>query len=416
MELASSRESEPASVFHVPDFRHLLVTTGCSSLAGRGLVMVVGYQVFEVTKNPLSLGILGLVEAIPSLSLALYGGHVADRYDRRWILRTTTAVLAICCTLLMLTSASSPALVALYGIMFVVGIARGFADPAAGALEAQVVPPSLIVKSATWYASTWLTCSVLGPVIAGQTLSYFGAAATYTMFAALYAAGWIAALRMSPRPSEPFAARESVYESIRAGVAYVAGDQVLVGSMALDLFAVLFGGAIALLPIFATEILHVGERGLGYLSAAPYAGALFTMLIATRHPPVRHAGRNLLASVALFGVCMIVFALSRNYYLSLVALFLSGVFDGVSVVIRKSIIRLLSPNHLRGRIAAVSMLFIGSSNELGALESGLAAAWLGTVPSVLAGATVTLLVVACTTAIAPRLRRLRLDRVATIVE
>jgi MFS family permease len=197
-------------------------------------------------------------------------------------------------------------------------------------------------------------------------------------------------------------------------VAYVAGDQVLVGSMALDLFAVLFGGAIALLPIFATEILHVGERGLGYLSAAPYAGALFTMLIATRHPPVRHAGRNLLASVALFGVCMIVFALSRNYYVSLVALFLSGVFDGVSVVIRKSIIRLLSPNHLRGRIAAVSMLFIGSSNELGALESGLMAAWLGTVPSVLAGATVTLLVVACTTAIAPRLRHLRLDRVPTI--
>jgi MFS family permease len=198
------------------------------------------------------------------------------------------------------------------------------------------------------------------------------------------------------------------------GVRYVARDQVLLGSMALDLFAVLFGGAIALLPVFAADILHVGTVELGMLNAAPYVGALSTMLIATRHPPGRHAGRNLLLAVAGFGVSMLVFAASRNFYLSLAALFFSGVFDGVSVVTRKSIVRLLSPNHLRGRIAAVSMVFIGSSNELGALESGLAASWLGTVPSVLAGGTLTLIVVAITALLAPRLRHLRLDKAKTI--
>jgi MFS family permease len=399
----------PSSVFRLPDFRHLLVSTACSTLASRGLALVVGYQVYALTKNPLSLGILGLVEAIPALSLALYGGHVADRHDRRWILRVTTAILAVCCALLAANSSHSLTLAALYGIMFVVGIARGFADPAATALEAQVVPVQLIVKSATWYASTWLTCSVIGPVLGGYAFGRLGPAVTYSMFAALYAAAWTATLRLGPRPPEPAREEESVWQSIAAGVSYVTSDQILLGSMALDLFAVLFGGAIAILPVFAADILHVDTVKLGFLNAAPNAGALLTMLFATRHPPVRHAGRNLLLAVAGFGVSMLIFAVSRNFYLSLVALFFSGVFDGVSVVIRKSIVRLLSPNHLRGRIAAVSMLFIGSSNELGALESGLAASWLGTVPSVLAGGTLTLLIAAFTAILAPKLRRLRLD-------
>jgi hypothetical protein len=214
---------------------------------------------------------------------------------------------------------------------------------------------------------------------------------------------------MAPRPAPAAPADESVWESVATGVRYVVGDQVLLGSMALDLFAVLFGGAIALLPVFARDILGVGKIGLGVLNAAPTTGALLSMLWCSRRPPVRHAGRNLFCAVAGFGVSMIVFALSRSFALSVAALIFSGIFDGVSVVIRRGILRLLSPNHLRGRIASVSMIFIGSSNELGAFESGITAALLGTARSVWMGGIVTLVVVAVSAALAPELRRLSLD-------
>jgi MFS family permease len=404
-------ESTPPSVFGLPEFRYLLTAVAAATLAGQALLLVVRFQVYEISKSPLSLGMLGLVEAIPALSLVLFGGHVADRYDRRRILQATTAMLALCAIVLAIISVRGMSLPALYATVFVVGIARSFSAPAHSALEAQVVPVQLIVKSATWFASTWLIASVVGPIVGGDAYDRFGAVGTYLLIAGLYAMACFGALQISPKPSETPHEDESIWQSIRAGVSYVVGDQILLGSMALDLFAVLFGGAIAILPIFAADILHVDTAHLGMLTAAPNAGALLTMLIATRHPPVRHAGRNLLLAVAGFGVSMLVFAVSKNFYLSLVALFLSGVFDGISVVIRKSIVRLLSPNYLRGRIAAVSLIFIGSSNELGALESGLAAAWLGTVPSVLAGGTITLLIAGFTTLLAPRLRTLRLDRV-----
>src|SRR5436190_5306070 len=293
--------------------------------------------------------------------------------------------------------------------MFVVGIGRSFAGPALSALEAQVVPMQLIVKSATWFATTWLVAAVVGPLVGGFAIAFFGPLPTYLIIAALYAIAWLAALQISPQSRVQPRHQESVWQSITSGVAYVFSNQPLLGSMSLDLFAVLFGGVVALLPVFAKEVLFVDAFRLGFLRAAPHTGALLTMLIATRHPPVRHAGRNLLLAVAAFGVSVLIFAVSTNFYLSLLMLFLSGIFDGISVVIRRSIVRLLSPNHLRGRIAAVSLIFIGSSNELGALESGLAAAWLGTVPSVVAGGTVTLLVALFTAVLAPRLRALRLD-------
>jgi MFS family permease len=404
-----NRELAPVSVFQIADFRYLLASVTCSTLAGQALLLVVRYQVYAISQSPLSLGLLGLVEAIPALSLVLFGGHIADRYDRRRILQTTAVMLATCAAVLAISSVRGMSILALYATVFIVGIARSFAAPAYSALEAQVVPFQLIVKSATWFASMWMIASVIGPVLGGHAHELFGPAGSYWLIAALYGLAWFAALQLAPKPVEPSKEEESIWQSIRAGVAYVASDQVLLGSMALDLFAVLFGGAIAILPIFAADILHVDTSRLGMLTAAPNAGALVTMLIATRHPPVRRAGRNLLLAVAGFGVSMLLFAVSTNFYLSLAALFVSGIFDGISVVIRKSIVRLLSPNHLRGRIAAVSLIFIGSSNELGALESGLAAAWLGTVPSVLAGGTVTLVVAAVTAFFAPRLRRLSLD-------
>ncbi len=416
MQPGSSAEPPPQSVFGLPDFRCMMVSIACSTLAGQALALVAGYQVFDITGKPVAIGILGLVEAIPAISLSLYGGHIADRHDRRRILITTLSLLTICAALLVVWSYAGVSLIGLYAAMFVVGIGRSFAGPALSALEAQVVPVQLIVKSATWFASTWLTAAVVGPLVGGFAIAYFGPLTTYLIIASLYAVAWFAAMQISPQPHVEPRDHESVWQSITSGIAYVFSNQPLLGSMSLDLFAVLFGGVVALLPVYAKEILFVDAFRLGVLRAAPHTGALLTMLIATRHPPVRHAGRNLLLAVAAFGASILIFAVSTNFYLSLVMLFLSGMFDGISVVIRRAIVRLLSPNYLRGRIAAVSLIFIGYSNELGALESGLAAAWLGTIPSVLAGGTVTLIVVGITTVLAPKLRHLRLDRVPTANE
>ena len=402
--------SAPESVFALPDFRCMMISIACSTLAGQALALVAGYQVFDITGKPVAIGILGLVEAIPAIFLSLYGGHIADRHDRRKILIITLSMLTTCAGLLVVWSYAGVSLIGLYAAMFVVGIGRSFAGPALTALEAQVVPVQLIVKSATWFASTWLTAAVVGPLIGGFAIAYFGPLATYLIIAVLYAVAWFAATQISPQPHVEPRIHESVWQSITTGVSYVFSNQPLLGSMSLDLFAVLFGGVVALLPVFAKEILFVDAFRLGFLRAAPHTGALLTMLIATRHPPVRHAGRNLLLAVAGFGISVLIFAISTNFYLSLLMLFLSGVFDGISVVIRRAIVRLLSPNYLRGRIAAVSLIFIGSSNELGALESGLAAAWLGTVPSVLAGGTVTLIVVGIAALVAPKLRHLSLER------
>jgi MFS family permease len=398
--------------FRWPDFRRLFVAAACSTLASRALAVVLGYEVYALTKNPLALGILGLVEAIPALSLGLYGGHIADRVDRRRILRRTLGALIVCAMILAAletTDLGKAQLVMLYGVVFLAGIARGFAEPAAAALEAQVVPWELLINSSTLMAGCWMSAAVIGPLVGGVAFARFGAAWTFVGVGAFYAIAWISVSRISPRPPATAATNESVWESVATGVRYVIGNQVMLGSMALDLFAVLFGGAIALLPVFASDILKVGPIGLGILNAAPTTGALLAMLWCSRHPPVRHAGRNLFWAVAGFGVSMIVFAFSRSFTLSVLALAFSGMFDGISVVIRRGIMRLLSPDHLRGRIASVSMIFIGSSNELGAFESGVAAALLGTARSVWLGGIVTLLVVVVAAAFTPELRRLSLD-------
>jgi MFS family permease len=395
-----------------PEFRRLLAVQAASTLASRGFAVIVGYQIFDLTGSTLALGLVGLVEVIPAVSLALYGGHIADRLDRRAILLTALAPLVLCMGALALISVQPVGLtmlLALYSVVFVAGVARGFADPAEGAIEATIVPREQLVHASAWLATSWMSCAVIGPVAVGFAYKFLGPMWTYVALGSLYAIAWLAATRLHSYPPPPTPEGETVWQSIAAGVGYVWRDQVLLGSMALDLFAVLFGGAIALLPVFAANILHVQMVGLGFLNAATALGALTAMLWATRRPPVAHAGRNILLAVAGFGICMIVFALSENFFLSFLALFLSGVFDGISVVIRRSILRLLSPDHLRGRIAAVSMIFISSSNELGALESGVAASLLGTVPSVWMGGAVTLLVVALTAVLAPRLRRLRLD-------
>lgn len=402
---------DPYASLRLPEFRYWMGAAGFATLANRALAVALGYQIYELSHDPLALGILGLVQAIPAIGLALFGGHVADRYDRRTIVlltRTASVVAALAFAVLSL-NLHAYGLLALYTVVFFAGIARGFADPASSAFEAQVVPRELYVNASTWAGTVWEVTAIAGPALGGVAYAFLGVTNTYLLIAVLFALAWGCIALIKKKPMPPVEPDESIWTSITLGVRYVFSSQIFVGAMALDLFAVLFGGAVALLPIFASDILNVGPVGLGLLVSAPSVGALLSMLWATRHPPTKSAGKILLAVVAGFGVSIIVFALSRNLLLSLFALAMSGMFDGVSVVIRETILRLYSPENLRGRIAAVSWIFIGSSNEIGAFESGVAASLLGAVPAVWLGGIVTLLVVAVTALLAPRLRDMDLD-------
>ncbi len=409
---------DPYAALRVGEIRLMLAASGLAGLANRALAVVVGYQVYALTKSPLMIGILGLVEAIPAIALSLYGGHVADRADRRAIILSTRTVSFCCAVAFALISLESQAasVIALFAVVFAAGIARGFHDPAAIAFEAQVVPQHLTLNASSWFSTVWQGTAILGPALGGIAYDLAGPVMTYAGMAVLHAGSALAtaAIAKKPRPVPPEG--ESIFRSIGVGVRFVFGNQILVASMALDLFAVLFGGVVALIPVFADVVLKIGAAGVGILNAAPAAGGILIMLWSTRHPPIRHAGRNLILCVAGFGVSVIVFALSTNFYLSLAALALSGVFDGISVVIRRAILRLNSPEHMRGRIAAVNMIFISASNELGAFQSGMAAAAFGTVRYVWLGGLVTILIAASASAFAPKLRRIHLGAGAALPE
>lgn len=379
-----------------PEFRWLLGAHGLATICTRILFFWAPYAIAKTYPDePLYLGLLGLVQAIPALSLALLGGHLADFLDRRNLLRYSYGLQWLC-GLGMTASVFCDGwqkLAVIFVCMFFLGVARGFADPTMPSLEAQIVPRIAALSAATWTTIVWHACAVIAPLLAGALIQYIGSLAPFILAIlcssfSIALVSWIAPKpRIDQGPKEPFG------QSITAGWRFVMQRRILWNAMALDLFAVLFGGAIAMLPLYADQILHTGPIGLGILNAAPMLGALICAVLCIRFPPRANAGKILLSSVFGFGLCMIVFALSRNLVLSVVALFFSGVLDGLSVVIRKSILRLYSPESMRGRIAAVNSVFIGASNELGELESGLAAHWLGLVPSVFLGGVATLCVV-----------------------
>jgi MFS family permease len=295
----------------------------------------------------------------------------------------------------------------IYLVIFASGIARSFLQPSRTALSAELVPRPLYPNAVTWRSSTWQLAAVLGPALGGLIYGFGSVTAAYAVDASLMLLALVAIARIRHAPPGRQAASESVLQSLASGIRFVRGQPVVLGAMALDLFSVLFGGATALLPIFADSILHVGPEGLGVLRAAPAAGAVVMSLVLAHRPPLKRAGRTLLVNVALFGVSMIVFGLSRSFGLSLGALAVSGMVDTVSVVVRSTLLQVLTPEPLLGRVSSVNAIFIGSSNEIGAFESGVAAKLLGTVPSVVVGGLATLLVVTVTAFRVPELRRLR---------
>ena len=410
--MTTAHKHDFRDALHIRDIRFFIGSVGFFTMAIRALAVVIGFQIYQITHNPVMLGWLGLVEAIPALSLVLFGGYVADRFSRQRILLITRAASFLCAISLAWLSWRSQyghSLFGLYAVIFFAGIARGFADPANTAFEAQVVPKHLTINAASWISSTWISCSIVGPAAIGFIFDAYGAIGSYLVITACFVLSWLCTLAIGPKPQPVFEKKESIFESISIGWKFVFKNQPLLGAMMLDLFAVLFGGAVALLPVYANDILHVGAKGLGLLNAAPAVGAVIITLAATHKPPIGKAGRNLFLAVLGFGLSILVFAFSKNFWLSMFALFLSGVCDGVSMVIRRSMVRLLSPDHLRGRIAAASWVFICSSNELGAFESGMLAGLIGTVPCVALGGFLTLAIVGTAALLAGELRGLRFN-------
>jgi len=404
--------SRVPQVLQLRDFRALLVTRFTSWFVMSALTVVVGYQVYLLTGDPLALGLLGLVEALPALSLSLFGGHLADRRDRRTIYVVSQIVMIGTIVALALLSLD-PArfgLAGIFAVIFVTGVAGGFQRPANTAFEAQVIPIEHMTRGSSLSSGTGQLGGIIGPAVGGLLYAVIGVTDTYVVLALILVASVVAILFIAPKPMPPIIETERLRDSLASGVRFVRRSRILLSGMSLDLFAVLFGGAVAMLPIFASDILHVGPGGLGLMRTAPSVGALLAMAIAAWRPPKTHAGITLLVSVAGFGVSIIVFALSTNFVLSLLALFMTGATDGISVVIRSVITRVASPEQLRARIASVEYLFIGASNEIGAFESGVAAKIMGVVPSVAIGGVVTLAVVGLVGSLVPELRRLHLGK------
>lgn len=405
-------DHDPWISLRVPEFRRFLSMRLTTTLAIQIMSISVGYFVYDITGSPLKLGLIGLVEAIPAIGVSLWAGHLADKYNRRNIAMACIALLACCAgfllSLTLFQDALPPSLVlpGLYTAVFFTGLARGFFSPANFAFLPQLVDRKTLPNAIVWNSSTWQVASVSGLGIGGLIYGFYGVEAAFGTMTALLLLALVLIASITPHPVPPSDTNEPALVRIREGLRFVLHDQRIIGAIALDMFAVLFGGAVALLPVYAKDILKIGPEGLGVLRAAMSLGAIAMAFVLAHRPPGRHAGRVMLACVGGFGLCMIGFGLSTVWWLSFAFLFVAGMLDEVSVFIRSSLIQRLTPEHMKGRVSSVSQIFVTSSNELGAFESGLAASLFGTVPAVLLGGSITLLVVGAAWVKAPRLRDL----------
>lgn len=401
----------PYASLRVPNFRRYVVAVVAMTLATMIQGTIVGWQVYELTRDPLSLGLIGLAEALPFIGSALIAGHYADLHDRRKIaIGALVVVCASAITLLLLPAflADSPGTLvkSIYGVIIVSGVARAFLQPARQALGAEVVPRELFANSVPWRSGAWQLAAVIGPALGGALYAIGGLRLAYATDAALTVAAIAALILIDRVPPPPRQNVEPIRKSMADGVRFVFREKMILGSISLDMFSVLFGGAVALLPIYASEILHVGPTGLGILRSAPAIGAVITSAVLAHIRPFQRGGRVLLQSVAIFGIATIVFGLATNMAVAVTALAAGGAADMVSVFIRSTLLTVRTPPEMLGRVMSVNGIFVGSSNEIGAFESGVTAAWFGTVPSVVLGGVLTLAVVAVTAWKNPALRRL----------
>lgn len=416
---------DPYAALRVPAFRWFVVSLMAMTIGVQIQGIAVAWQVYAATNDPLALGLAGLAEVLPFLALSLPAGQWADRHDRRTLSLIGIGVLVLCAALFLAmttglhlresttvldvgaTAWSSPILI--YAVLAVSGVARAILQPARQALGTMIVPAALYANAATWRSSIWQFASVLGPAIGGLLFAFVGPLVTYGVVLGLITLSFwgMSMVRVPATATGPASApRAMAGAGMLEGVRFVLRDKLVLAALSLDLFAVLFGGATALLPVFTKEVLQVSPEWLGYLRAAPAVGAVLMALAIAHTPVIERAGRTLLVAVAVWGLSIIGFALSRDVWLSCALLALGGAVDSVSVVIRSTLLQTRTPPHVMGRVMAVNSIFIGSANEIGAFESGLTAKLFGAVNSVLLGGVATLVVVVAMTVLSPTLRRL----------
>jgi MFS family permease len=409
---------DPYSALRFRDFRLVLLGTFISSIGTKMVEVALGWELYERTKSALVLGGVGLVLIIPVILLSLPAGHIVDRVNRKQVVLFAEILLSVSALGLTVLSYERGSLLLIYASLLIMGAANAFGQPSQATLSSQLVPESVFENAATWNSSSWQLASVIGPGLGGLAIALFrGATPIYLIdvFAALLFILLMLFVRIKKRPS-PQRKESTTWRSITDGLSFLGRTQILLAAITLDLFAVLLGGATTLLPIFASDVLHVGPAGLGWLRAAPSVGAVCIALILAHRPPFKHAGLTLLFAVAGFGLATIVFGLSHSFWLSLGMLFVLGGLDNISVVIRGTLLLTRTPDEMRGRVSAVNALFIGASNELGGFESGLTAQLFGPVISVIGGGIGTVLVVLLVALLWPEMRRLRTLREESAIE
>jgi len=411
-------KKDPYASLRIREFNIFLLVRFALVFGWSMQFIIVEWQVYSITKNPLSLGIIGLMEVIPAVSMALFAGHIVDQKEKRNLLAICIAAFSLISLGLFLLTwpeiiegwSQNTVLYGIYGLVFFGGFLRSFFGPTIFSLIALIVPKRLYPNAATWSSSTWQMASVIGPAFAGYSIYVIGVHWSLCIVFGLVLLSLVFVFFIKRKPILNPKIGEPIFQSLKEGVKFVYNSKAIFGAITLDMVSVLFGGAVALLPIYAQDILEVGPEGFGALRAAPAVGAFITMLLTAYIPISKNAGMKLLLAIFGFGICIIVFGISTTFWISIVALFFSGVTDGVSMVIRQTILQLKTPDNMRGRVASVNSMFVGSSNELGAFESGLTAKLMGTVTAVVFGGTMTLITVLTTAVVSPSFRKLDLAK------
>jgi MFS family permease len=405
---------DPFAAVRIHEFRNLVMGRFLFIMGLRMMSTLVGWWVYNLTNAPIAIGVVGLSEFIPAVSFALYAGHVIDISEKRKLLLRGVAfyLSAVIALFFLSTNFTSSHIrnhqiaLCIYAVIFCTGIVRSFTGPVFNVVIAQIVPKSTLQNATTWNQGAWLSASVSGHAIGGFLIAGLGNTGTLSVIATLVLIALLILFRIKPKPSLNERGEKKTWDSVQEGLRFVFKTKELLGAISLDLFAVLFGGAVAMVPVFARDILKAGPQGFGFLNGASDFGSIIIIITLTFFPIRKKQGQKLFLAVAGFGACIIIFGISKIFFISFAALMLSGILDGISVVTRGTIMQLKTPDNMRGRVMSVNSIFINSSNELGQFESGVAASLMGNVPSVVFGGCMTLLVVAITWFRAPSLRKM----------
>ncbi len=412
-------KNDAFSAIRIAEFKNLMIGRFLFIMGLRMLGTLVGWWIYELTNQPFAIGLIGLAEVIPAVSLALYAGHVIDVSEKRKLLLRGVVLYWICALgLLGLSIYNDKAdqstdnntliiAIGIYFIIFCTGIIRSFTGPSFSTIVGAIIPKNLLQNATTWNQGIWLSASILGHAIVGFIIAGFGHTGSLVVVVSMVSIGFLFIRKINPLPPhKDIIVDQKPMESVKEGLRFVFNTKEVLGALSLDFCAVLFGGAVAMIPVFAKDILKVGPIGFGWLNAASDIGAMLVIVLISIFPVNKGQGKKLLLAVGGFGVCIIVFALSKIFWISFAALVMSGILDGFSMIVRGTIVQLKTPDHMRGRVMSVNSMFINSSNELGQFESGVAAKLMGVIPSVVFGGSMTLLVVFATWFKAPSLRKM----------